>query len=63
VVEQIRHWAEGQADPSEGVLLAVAERPVPVQEQVRKVMEHTGLGLLVAAELVVRKDFQTAGVG
>lgn len=67
VVEQTLHWAGGQVDPSE-VLLVAAEWLAPVQEQEHretehKVMEHMDWELLVAVELVVHRHWQTAGVG
>lgn len=60
--EQMPSKAEDQDDPSEEVLLAVADLPVPVQAR-----EHTGMGhmdwvLPVAVELVAHKGLQAAVV-
>lgn len=56
VVEQTWSKVEDQADPSEEVLLAVAERLAPDQEQVHRAMEHTDWVLpVVGVELVVHK--------
>lgn len=58
--EQKPSKAEDRVDPSEEVLLAVADWPVPVQAR-----EHTGMGhmdwvLPVAVELVAHRGLQAA---
>lgn len=58
--EQTRRKAEDRDDPSEGDQLAVAERPVPDQEQGHMAMGHMGWVLPVAVELVAHKGLQGA---